>query len=211
KALHSLRALGVGRAAAVVYNNLGSCLAHIEGAQAALEAFREGVTFAETRGLREAALAIRDSMLTVLFEVGEWDEVLRLGSEVVEEAKRQGSGHDEAFANADRAAVLAHRQGAGARAFCESVLKQARPLEDPPLVMWAMIGAAAAWARWGHVLEGAYALFGAGRCLAGLGRLKEARARFEAAAAAFARLGAEPALAEVRSAMGPDPLNPGPA
>jgi class 3 adenylate cyclase/tetratricopeptide (TPR) repeat protein len=305
KALHSLRALGVGRAAAVVYNNLGSCLAHIEGPQAALEAFREGVAFAETRGLREAALAIRDSMLTVLFEVGEWDEVLRLGSEVVEEAKRQGSGHDEAFANADRAAVLAHRQGAGARAFCESVLQQARPLEDPPLVMWAMIGAAvarlaaadlsgaaglvgealeltrddvvvragelphlvrlsigagdlglaeralegtdalgleryrltllsaraaltearqepagalamyedaaAAWARWGHVLEGAYALFGAGRCLAGLGRLKEARARFEAAAAAFARLGAEPALAEVRSAMGQDPLNPGPA
>ena len=71
--------------------------------------------------------------------------------------------------------------------------------------------AAAAWARWGHVLEGAHALFGAGRCLAGLGRLEEARARFEAAAVAFARLGAEPALAEVRSAMGQDPLNPEPA
>jgi len=70
--------------------------------------------------------------------------------------------------------------------------------------------AAVAWARWGHVLEGAHALFGAGRCLAGLGRLEEARARFGAAAAAFARLGAEPALSEVRSAMAQDALNPGP-
>ena len=267
--------------------------------------FREGLSFAETRGLREAVLALQDSMLTVLFEVGEWDEVLRLGGEVVAEARRHGSGHDEAFANADRAAVLAHRQGVGAMEFCESVLRRARPLEDPPLVMWAMIAtavarlaagdrsgavalvrealeltrgdvvvragelpqlvrlsvaagdldlaeralegtdalaleryrlsllsaraaltegrgetkaalsryedAAVAWARWGHVLELAHALFGAGRCLDKLGRLGEARERFEAAAAAFSRLGAEPSLAEVRSAMGQDALNPGPA
>src|SRR5207237_4934062 len=105
---------------------------------------REGAAFAETRGLHEVALALRDSMLTVLFEVGAWDEVLRLGGEVVEEARRQGSGHDEAFASADRAVVLAHRQGARALGFSESVLAQARPLDDPPLVMWAMIAAASA-------------------------------------------------------------------
>src|SRR5438552_1204170 len=196
-------------------------------------------------------------------------------------------------------------EGVGAMEFCESVLRRARPLEDPPLVMWAMIAtavarlaagdrsgavalvrealeltrgdvvvragelpqlvrlsvaagdldlaeralegtdalaleryrlsllsaraaltegrgetkaalsryedAAVAWARWGHVLELAHALFGAGRCLDKLGRLGEARERFEAAAAAFSRLGAEPSLAEVRSAMGQDALNPRPA
>ena len=90
----------------------------------------------------------------------------------------------------------------------------ARGVAPPQLVIGSEAvyeDAAVRWERWGHALERAHALFGAGRCLAGLGRLQEARARFEAAAAAFARLGAEPALAEVRSAMGPDPLNPGPA
>src|SRR5206468_3488212 len=113
----------------------------LQGPGAALEAFREAGAFAEARGLGESVMALQDSMLTVLFEAGDWDEVLRLGQELVEEARRQGSGHDEVYAEADRAVVLAYRQGAAAAALCESVLKRARPLIDAPLVLLALIAA----------------------------------------------------------------------
>jgi class 3 adenylate cyclase/tetratricopeptide (TPR) repeat protein len=148
-ALERLRTSGLGRATAVAYNNLGSCLLHLEGTRPALEVFRDAVAFAETRGLRESVMALQDSMLTVLFEVGDWDEVLRLGQDVVEEARRQGSGHDEVYAEADRAVVLAYRQGPQARDVCESVLERARPLLDPPLVVLAILAAGIARAASG--------------------------------------------------------------
>jgi class 3 adenylate cyclase/tetratricopeptide (TPR) repeat protein len=141
EALASLRALGLGRSTAIVYNNLASCLSHVEGSQAALDVFREGVAFAEERGLGEMAIALRSSMTSVLFELGEWDEVLRLAAEVVEAARRSGSGYDEVWAEADRARVLAYRQGSAARQFCESVLGRARPLENAPPVLQAAIAA----------------------------------------------------------------------
>jgi class 3 adenylate cyclase/tetratricopeptide (TPR) repeat protein len=140
-ALAGLRAAGQGRATAVAYNNLGSCLLHMEGSRSALDALREGVAFAQTRGLRESVMALEDSMLTVLFEAGDWDELLRLGEKVVDEARRQGSGHDEVYAEADRAVVLAYREGAAAAGLCESVLERARPLIDAPLVLLALIAA----------------------------------------------------------------------
>jgi class 3 adenylate cyclase/tetratricopeptide (TPR) repeat protein len=144
QALESLRALGHARATAIVYNNLGSCLTHVEGSQAALDVFREGTTFAEERGLGEMAMALRSSMVSVLFELGEWDEVLQLAAEVVEAARRSGSGYDEVWAEADRARVLAYRKGESARQFCESVLERARPLENAPLVLQAALAAAVA-------------------------------------------------------------------
>ncbi len=141
-ALAALREAGLGRSTAVAYNNLASCLLHLEGPRPALDLMREGVGFAETRGLRESVMALQDSMLSVLFEVGDWDELLRLSEEVIAEARRQGSGHDEVYAEADRAVVLVYRQGAQARELCESVLERARPLVDAPLVLLALLAAA---------------------------------------------------------------------
>ena len=143
-ALDVLLALGVGRSAAIVYNNLGSCLAHVEGSQASLALFEEGVAFAQARGLHESVLALQDSLVTVLFEVGRWDEVMELSPAVVDEARRQGSGYDEVYAQTDQAMVRAYRQGASSLAFCEEVLELARPLEDPPLVLRALMATALA-------------------------------------------------------------------
>jgi class 3 adenylate cyclase/tetratricopeptide (TPR) repeat protein len=143
-ALDGLRRAGLGRSTAVAYNNLGSCLLHLDGPRPALETLREGVVFSETRGLRESVMALEDSMLTVLFEVGDWDEVLRLGQKVVEDARAQGSGHDEVYAEADQAMVLALRNGADAIAFAESVLERARPQVDAPLVLLALLAASLA-------------------------------------------------------------------
>jgi tetratricopeptide (TPR) repeat protein len=60
--------------------------------------------------------------------------------------------------------------------------------------------AAAAWAGYGHRLERARALLGAGRCLLALGR-PEGRRRLEDARTLFATLNAGPLLAEVDAAL----------
>jgi hypothetical protein len=56
--------------------------------------------------------------------------------------------------------------------------------------------AGAAWSAFGHVLEEAMALLGAGRCLARLDRPGPAAKRLRAARALLTRLGARPLLAE---------------
>lgn len=144
ESLATLSALGLGRSAAIAANNLGSCLSHVESAQAGLRVLREGVSFAQARGLREMVMALNSSVFTVLFEIGEWDELLRLGADVVREAREQGSGFDEVFAEADRALVMACRDGPRAIPFCDSILERARPIEDVPLVLQALLAAATA-------------------------------------------------------------------
>jgi class 3 adenylate cyclase/tetratricopeptide (TPR) repeat protein len=66
--------------------------------------------------------------------------------------------------------------------------------------------AAAGWAGYGHRLERALALLGAGRCLLALGR-PEGRGRLEAAGELFAGLGAGPLAAEAEAARGPRPAS----
>ena len=71
--------------------------------------------------------------------------------------------------------------------------------------------AAARWAGFGHQLERARALLGAGRCLLALGR-PEGRDRLQAARSLLATLGAGPLLAEAEEALGgptPDTPRPG--
>jgi tetratricopeptide (TPR) repeat protein len=83
-------------------------------------------------------------------------------------------------------AVLAEADGA---------LDQAAPAYD---------AAAAGWAGYGHQLERARALLGAGRCLLALGR-PGARLRLQDARGALAALHAEPLLAEADAALGGTP------
>jgi tetratricopeptide (TPR) repeat protein len=56
--------------------------------------------------------------------------------------------------------------------------------------------AAERWREFGHVFEHGLALLGTGRCLLSLGRAGEARSAFSSAKEIFARLGAQPLVAE---------------
>jgi tetratricopeptide (TPR) repeat protein len=156
--LHELLELGEGRSAAIAYLNLGSSLGHTEGPEAALQLFGEALSFARTRGLEEMATAVEDGKLTMLYELGRWDEVLELGQGVVEDARRQGSTYDEVFADADRAVIRACREGAVALAFCEDVLARARPLEDQPLQLWALVAVGLARAAAGNTVGARHAV-----------------------------------------------------
>jgi class 3 adenylate cyclase/tetratricopeptide (TPR) repeat protein len=68
--------------------------------------------------------------------------------------------------------------------------------------------AAARWAGYGHPLERARALLGAGRCLLALGR-PEGRLRLRDARSVLATLDAGPLLAEADAALGATPAGPG--
>jgi class 3 adenylate cyclase/tetratricopeptide (TPR) repeat protein len=157
ESVDTARALGLGRATAVSYSNLGAALLFVEGPQASLACGREGVAFADARGLVEMAAFLRNGILTTLVSLGKWDEALRLGAFVAEGARKSGAEYEEVFAEADRVQVLVRRGEPGAAHIAETLLERARPMEDPPLLAGVMT--IAALARQAHGDEaGAMAL-----------------------------------------------------
>jgi len=81
-------------------------------------------------------------------------------------------------------------------ALCVSraILSEARGLPDEAARLYAE--AAEGWKSFGVVPEQAFALLGRGRCLVAQGLAAEAAGPLREAREVFARLGAEPALAE---------------
>jgi class 3 adenylate cyclase/tetratricopeptide (TPR) repeat protein len=73
---------GLGLETAQAHLNLGDCLWQVEGPRNGLEIFREGIAFAERRGLRQVSMWIRAETAWMLFELGEWDDLIRVADEV---------------------------------------------------------------------------------------------------------------------------------
>jgi tetratricopeptide (TPR) repeat protein len=133
--------LGFARSTAVAYSNLGSSLMHAEGPRPAMQVFRQGMAFSETRGLKGEAEWFRNLILSPLIELGDWDEALHLATSVVDDARRRGAVYEEVYAAADGATVLS-RQGAEAAAReSERVQERARGIGDPPLLFGALLAA----------------------------------------------------------------------
>jgi class 3 adenylate cyclase/tetratricopeptide (TPR) repeat protein len=75
--------LGSGYDTAVLYNNLAEPVWLVEGPEAALAVYEEGVDFAERRGLSEAAMWLRASTLGPLLDLGRWEESVALADEAI--------------------------------------------------------------------------------------------------------------------------------
>ena len=135
--------LGLGRTAAVIYNNLGLHLRMVEGPQQALECYREGIAFAEERGLQEMASWMGITSLLAVADLGDWDEVLRAGNLVASAAEARGAGYDQTFVQSVRALVLAYRGALGTDDL-ESLLERARAIGDPQVLVGALTAGAVA-------------------------------------------------------------------
>jgi hypothetical protein len=61
---------GLGLETAFAYLNLGDWLWQVEGPKSGLKVHREGIAFAERRGLRQVAMWIRAETTWMLFELG---------------------------------------------------------------------------------------------------------------------------------------------
>jgi tetratricopeptide (TPR) repeat protein len=148
EALASALRLGLGRTAAVVYNNLATDLRTVETPAAALACYREGVGFSESRGIQEMAAWMRMTALLPLIDLGQWDEVMSVSEEVIDTARARGAGYDDAFAEGLRALVLAHRGGAREEPL-ERSLRQARAIADPQVLVNALAAGGVARLGWG--------------------------------------------------------------
>jgi tetratricopeptide (TPR) repeat protein len=106
---------GDGRDAAIIHNNLAVAVMPIEGPSSAAAILREGIEFAERRGITEMADAMRAASLDSLIDMGEWDRALELAGTLGERAEAVGDAADLIQVRWVQARILA-RRGEFARA-----------------------------------------------------------------------------------------------
>ena len=148
--LDDLRAaLAVGLASgasldtAVIYGNLGEPLWSAEGPASALANCREGLDFAERRGLAEMSVWVHTSSLGPLFDLGRWDELLERADEVIARDRAHGGRYVSVMAEAFKGQVLVWRgRLADAEAVVDGLLPQARKIDDLQVLVPALVTAA---------------------------------------------------------------------
>ncbi len=134
---------GQGRAAAILYNNLGVDLRNYEGPRAALEVFGEGLRFASARGLQEMALSIRSSALVATLCVGDLLATLAAAAELAVHAEDSGDELDLVEIRTIQALALTYEGHAdAARDGLAAVVDGARQLGRSDLTAQGLGGAA---------------------------------------------------------------------
>ncbi len=99
---------GQGRAAALLYNNLGVALRHFEGARAALAVFDEGIAFSTARGVEEIAMVTRTSSLSAMLSGTDLQQTLTVADDVATHAQETGDEFDLIEIGAVQALVLTY-------------------------------------------------------------------------------------------------------
>jgi class 3 adenylate cyclase/tetratricopeptide (TPR) repeat protein len=141
RALEEALRAGFGRTTVVIYNNLGDSIRFVEGPGSALATFREGIAFAESRGLEEAGTHIRAESIDPLIDLGKWDEGTDVALELVALFKETGDLYGEAFAEGRRAYVLAER---GEALDEEHLLTKGREIGDTQILVPILVAVAIA-------------------------------------------------------------------
>jgi tetratricopeptide (TPR) repeat protein len=143
-ALATSKELGLGEETARSYLNLANFVTPLEGPEAALRLYEEGIELAERRGLTATLMWLRAWALGVLFELGMWDRVLADADEVLARDRAGGGSQVRVAAEHCKAEVLANRgRLAEARRLMEDFLPRARGIGDPQIVVPALAIAAA--------------------------------------------------------------------
>jgi hypothetical protein len=104
---------GQGLEVAGLRNNLGVGLWTFEGPAASLEVLREGIAFAQARGLAELVNVLTSSTLDPLVDTGELDEALEVADDIVERLEASGEAWTLIEVHAAQAWILALRGQAG--------------------------------------------------------------------------------------------------
>ena len=138
----SLR-LGLGIETAICYLNLGEMVAVFESLAAGRELARASIEFSERRGLTHNIMWARGAELVYLYELGEWDDLLRKADELVRWDREHGGTQIELMALTATVPVLAQRgRLAEAARDIAILLPRAREVGDPQSVGPALIQAA---------------------------------------------------------------------
>jgi len=128
---------------AVASTNLAWWLWTLEGAAAALEVYGAGIDRAERRGARWAALWAKAETTWPLYDLGRWDELLRVADDILEVEREQGPTQRGAIVLTSKARVLVARgHVAEAAALVDEFLPAARAIGDAQVLLPAVDTAA---------------------------------------------------------------------
>ncbi len=134
---------GLGHETVRGHMNLGEWLWWTEGPTRGLELARAGVEFGERRGIAALALAVEAWVIWMLFDLGEWDEALRVSDDMISWDPEHGGSYFVVAAFTYRAQVLALRgQLDEAKRLEDEFLPRAREMEDPQILFPALTTAA---------------------------------------------------------------------
>ena len=135
--------LGLEREAARMRGLLAEFLWVIEGPARALEVSRTGIELAERRGNTDLAMAFQAEMLGPLFDLGRWNELLRLADQVVRWAGSDGERYFALLAQSQAARVMVCRGDVPSAApLADGFLPAARDIGDPQVLVMALAVAA---------------------------------------------------------------------
>jgi tetratricopeptide (TPR) repeat protein len=101
--------LGTGAGTGTTYGNLANQLRLMDGPAISLQVWDAGVEFSQVRGFTTQAQWGKCGRLEALFDLGRWDEVIRVATEVEAWDREEGGGQLRTFAAFSRAKVHALR------------------------------------------------------------------------------------------------------
>jgi tetratricopeptide (TPR) repeat protein len=134
---------GRGQVISVGYNNLGHFLWLLESPRRGLETKREGIAFSQRRGLLGSARWTQLETMWLLFDLGEWDQVLTIAAELDESDRERQDIMLRASVPVFRTFVVALRgQPAKMAGAAEEFLPLARQIGDPQVLVPALAAAA---------------------------------------------------------------------
>lgn len=130
---------GLGNETIRSYGNLGDWVWAVEGPARGLDVKRAGIEFGERRGLTLPVMWAQAETLWLLFDLGQWDELLRIAADLIERDRRQGGGQVTVVALTYMAYVFVCRGELDqAQALAEEFLPRSREIRDPQVLVPAV-------------------------------------------------------------------------
>jgi tetratricopeptide (TPR) repeat protein len=134
---------GLGRTAAIAYNNLSDYTWLFEGLHEALRIKETAIEFGNARGMENATLWARGERPWLLFDLGAWDELLREAELVLARDRERGVTQVSLFVYPQKALVLVLRgRAVEAAELMPEFLPQAHAAADPQVLVPALAASA---------------------------------------------------------------------
>jgi predicted ATPase/DNA-binding SARP family transcriptional activator len=134
---------GLGDDTAAAYINLGDVTWWAEGPAAGLAIYEAGIDFSARRGLTLREQWLRAETVWVLFELGRWDDALKVARGVTDWDREHGPTQIAMLVAAYAAHIRLLRGDVGkASAAVDEFLDRAREMKDPQILLPALLVAA---------------------------------------------------------------------
>jgi class 3 adenylate cyclase/tetratricopeptide (TPR) repeat protein len=143
EALRTSLSFGLGQETVRAHINLGDFVWLIEGPARGLEVHRAGIDFGERRGITGPVLWTKGETLWMLYDLGDWDELLGVAEELISTDRLLGGTYFGVMALTYKAQVLLRRgRVEDAASLSQEFLPRARKIEDPQILAPSLVVAA---------------------------------------------------------------------